>query len=306
LHEPDGHDLDLLELVFDHYDDVGFRRLIQLDRFKPAYGLQPLVQKGYELFKSIYQLCLLAEKADKRVRSLHKAYYKALEGLEVLKRQEKEDSSHDADVFLTAKVSQSQGKDEPALKVLSKSFGVVEEETARRRHVRAATVPEAEYTMMSFTDGLVSHRGDAIGTRRKGPHIPRIFTGSFSQLENDIRKLQLDKVSPTEPEPLTDGNIKIRDFGATPAISPCSTPRSETSLQRREALLSRETEMQHRVIRGEIYTSRRPSTKERARTLDGDLALDAWLKEDSPAKGPRDGGSNGVRRGHLPHREHTL
>jgi hypothetical protein len=265
-----------------------------------------LVQKGYEVFESIYQLCSLADKADRRVRSLHKAYYRALKGLQIWKQQEKADSSHGGDVFLTAKVSQSQEKDERVRKVPSKSFGIVEEETARRRHIRAATVPEADYTMMSFTDALAAHRGDAIGTRRKGPHIPRIFTGSFSQLESDIRKLQLDKVSPTEPESLTDGNIKIRDFGATPAISPCSTPRSETSLQRREALLSRETEMQHRVIRGEIYSSRRPSTKERARTLDGDLALDAWLKEDSPAKGSRDGGANGVRRGHLRHREHTL
>jgi hypothetical protein len=258
-------------------------------------------------------LQVIAEQADRRVIALEEAVKKAA-SLAVYAAQQQSQSS--SQQLLRAEIYQPQVNQGRAQlpTAFSKSFTAFEEEVAQKRHARAATVSTANYNVSihSANHVQVEMRGSkaspTIGIRRKGTHVPRIFTGSFSQLENDIRRLQLHKIkTPDGLDGQTSiGHVKIRDFGATPAISPCGTPNTTTSLQRREAVVSRETEIQDRVIKGEVVSTRRPSTKERARTVNDATGLEAWLNEDSSASRSPDGSQAEVRRGSVRHREKTL
>ena len=193
----------------------------------------------------------------------------------------------------------------------SQSFAVVEDEIAGRRLARAATF--SSYT--ASRNGALGKRDEGsvkaeptVRDRRKARNVPRIFTGSFSQLEDDLRKMWVPKVdTPLLTDPTSDGNVRIRDFGATPTLSPCGTPSRSPSLQRREAVVSRETEIQERIIRGEVVSTRRPSVKERSRTLDNSADLEAWLREgiSSSPRSPRPAHSQVPLRS-LRHRENTL
>ena len=167
---------------------------------------------------------------------------------------------------------------------LSKSFAMAEDDLTARGHHRSSTVPDASYTTDAIDTSdsprpAKSFHGRATGSRRQGVHVPRIFTGSFSELETEIRNMQLHKVKTPEDQPdLTHAeDLIVRDF----AVTPSPTPSPATLLFRREALLSKDTELQHRIINGEVVRTRRPSTKTRAQTVDETTGgLEAWLAKD--------------------------
>lgn len=162
----------------------------------------------------------------------------------------------------------------------SKSFTTVEQDLAERVHHRSSTAPDTIYITNAAHDSDLpspgaSFHGRAICTRRHGMQVPRIFTGSFSQLETDIRRMQLHKVqTPVDQPALEEKGHIARDF----AVTPSPTPSPATLLFRRDALLSKETEIEDRVINGEVVRSRRPSTKARAQTVDAtNGGVEAWL-----------------------------
>lgn len=185
----------------------------------------------------------------------------------------------------TSKERSNQPGAEPPFPI-SKSFAPIKDDLGIRGHQRSSTVPDANYvTGDAHSSNLprpaASFHGRATSTRRHGVQVPRIFTGSFSQLETDIRKMKLDKVKTPEEQPdlLQDRDLQVRDFAVTPRRSPSLTPSPATLLFRREALLSKETELQDRFINGEIVRTRRPSTKTRAQTL-RETTIEAWLAKD--------------------------
>ena len=313
----------LFKLVFNHYDEVAYR-LLQLHRCKEQYDLGNIVKRATEVSQALNQLHQLAQESDALVVALEEEFKQALRRLatgcmseaNAAQRQAVTHLSESAEL-VTATVYQP-SNDEATNRphpFLSKSFSAAEEEVAHRGHARTATVCEAQYAMAGKSADLVQPRvaqpyqGAAIGTRRKG-NVPRIFTGSFSQLESDLRKLQLDKIRTHEGQinPKGLNSVKFRDFGAaTPHISPCTTPSSATLLQRRDALVSRDSEFQNRVINGDVVKSRRPSTKPRAQTIDDRTGgLEAWQKEESSEPRLPDMPNSAVRRGYLRHRENTL
>ena len=167
----------------------------------------------------------------------------------------------------------------------SSSFAVVEDAIAPGHHQRASTIADvncdpANQATASFQ--LIpdpAFHGRPTAKRRHGAHLPRIFTGSFSQLESNIYGLGLHRViTPDQPQqpPLSD--LKIRDFAVSPQHSQPPTPNSTSMLFRREAILSKETELQERVINGQTFRSRRPPI--RAQTVDETSSgLERWLAE---------------------------
>lgn len=318
LHEPTGNDRRLFGSILNHYDIVAHQRLLQLDAHKPHYGLSGIVERASGVCMVLDELRGLAQEADEAVLDLQKRFNAAISQLrhisarqETPTREHDEDSSHDLSVLPATVYGQPHTQSGARHDLhISKSFGIAEEELAHRGHARAATFSDMSYTASEDSGEIGraittdSGQGQTLGSRRKGTSVPRIFTGSFSQLESDLRKLHIDKVkTPVTLDIDRNDPVKVRDFGATPATSPGRTP-SPPPLQRREALASRDIEIQHRVINGELVRSRRPSTKTRAQTVDEHL--EAWLKEERPRNGSRNGRAAEVRRGSLRQRENTL
>lgn len=321
VHEPTGHDQRLFESILNHYDGVAYQRLLQLDARKPHYGLSGVVESARGVYTALNELHLLARRADELVLNLRQRFKTAIARLQVRCAQQKAPTTdHDEDRPLDLPVLPATVYSSPRTQSstrhnlhISKSFGFAEEEIAHRGHARAATFSDMSYKAAESAGGIGqaittdSVQEKTLGTRHKGTSVPRIFTGSFSQLESDLRKLHIDKVeTPITLDIDREDPIKVRDFGATPAASPGRTP-SPTPLQRREALVSREVEIQARVINGEVVKSRRPSTKTRAQTVDERTrSLEAWLSEERPKDDSPKQCVSGVRRGSLRHRENTL
>lgn len=171
---------------------------------------------------------------------------------------------------------------------VSKSFAAIEDDLASRRHERSSTVPDGNYVAGDAGEADSQRpatfvHGRAAGKHRHGVYVPRIFTGSFSQLETEIRRMQLHNVRTPEDQPdlSQSEDFTARDFAVKPQRSPSPTPSPATLLFRREALLSRDTQVQNRVINGEMIRSRRPSTKIRAQTVDDATGgLEAWLAQE--------------------------
>ena len=325
LHEPTGNDVRLFKLIFVHYDEAAYERLVALHCRKRKYGLDHVVERARLAHCALKQLYNYAEEADKGVLALDAEFERAQQQLlanieanfraTVDCRELASETVHDQQLLTAAVYEPSIDTTSKPHSFLSKSFGIPEEEVARRGHARAATVSEADYTAAASSASLVQpkpthpHSAGPVGMRRKAINVPRIFTGSFSQLETDLRKLDLDKIQTPEAGIGVGAveDVKVRDFGVTPLISPCSTPSPATPLQRREALMSRDIEFQDRVINGEVITSRRPSTKVRAQTVDDtNNGLESWLKQASSEPHSPMAPDSAVRRGNLRHRENTL
>ena len=318
MHDPNGNDKQLFKLIFKHYDSIAYQRLVQLHSRRPSYGLSYLIKRATEVWHALQELHQLANEADTLVLALKEELEKTLrsQARDSLTASEAHIANHEKSSMLSPAILTAAVFKPPESELatnphpmLSKSFSAAEEALARRGHARAATFSEADYTINTNNIDIAqlqpTHSIPRSGARRKGPNVPRVFTGSFSQLESDIRRLQLDKVETPEEQTIKEGNVKVRDFGASPQISPCPTP--GIPLQRREALVSRDTEVQDRVFRGEVVTTRRPSTKARAQTIDG--GLEAWLKQDSPnsrRSKTEAMSASAVQRGNARHRENTL
>ena len=315
LHEPSGNDYRLFKLMLKHFNDIAYQRLVAINLKKPGYELRHIEERAKSIYSALEKTCRLADQADRVVLDLDEKFKKGQSKVATGKATQRCTKSTQSLELLTSAVSQPSSYEAVNRfdSMLSQSFSAAEEVVHRRRHTRAATVPEADYNIAGGAEVAESNpthpfQGRAIGTRRKATNIPRIFTGSFSQLESDIRKLQLGEVRTPEGQDMSrEDPVKVRDFGATPDISRCTTPSPAALLQRREALLSKDSEFTDRVIKGEVISSRRPSTKGRALTIDDRTGgLEAWLKEESSAtKVPNTPGSGGGR-GYVRHRENTL
>lgn len=171
-----------------------------------------------------------------------------------------------------------------------------------RVNERLPTVPppsestnDASLNLDKFFDGVESVREDTekpIDVRREydiapggngtGSSTPRVFAGSFDELEDSVKGLRLHRLDLTEGDLDTDKTVKVKDF-AMP--TPCLLPTPPTLLKRREALSVREPAWEPRMIGGKVMQSRRPHDRTRAQTVDErGSGLDAWLAE-SPSPG---------------------
>lgn len=114
----------------------------------------------------------------------------------------------------------------------------------------------------------------AAGLSEDNPEVPRVFTGSFSELQESFHGLRLHRVNlSTGSDFEPGGDVQVKDFALR---TPCLLPSPATLLERREALSAREPTWEHRLIGGQVVQSRRPH--DRGRTLDErSSGLEAWL-----------------------------
>lgn len=283
MHEPTGHDRRLFIAIRDHYKDV-FDRLVELNYRKHAYNLFDTVDKAIDVFGGLHRMVTLAREADRDAKSLHKEFKTAAKLLAErhATKKSKPPSRASSDNLPASKyqaaMTQSQNKLSSAF---SKSFGVAEEEIARTRHGRSSTLMAPNNTIVSDKKNQAGsssgEQNTTIRRPRRGSSTLRIFTGSLSELENRAQMLQLHKVrTPESNEDKSRVSLTSKSgSGLTPVDCRGSSP--PPSLQRREAFVSKETEVHNRVIKGEIVSSRRPSTKDKAQP-----DLDALAKRDSP------------------------
>jgi len=211
----------------------------------------------------------------------------------------------------------------------NKSFSAIEEQVTHRGHFRNVTAADDSYTAEPYSAGIGlgilqprpqrSLNGPAAGVRRKGSasNVPRVFTGSFSELENKVLHYKLHQIKTPEAQPTPpemSGNVSpeegtvVRDF-ADPAQTPRMCPSPVTLLQRREALFSRDVQWESRVVNGEVVRSRRPGDKlQRAQTIDDSTGgLEAWLSQQVAVEQPSpDTAKSAVTRRMIRHRENTL
>ncbi|SMY19902.1 unnamed protein product [Zymoseptoria tritici ST99CH_1A5] len=174
-----------------------------------------------------------------------------------------------------------------------RSFSTVEDAVHHRGHARAVTEKAPNYSTNIQGSELSVMGEPRLGSviRRNGHSVPRIFTGSFSELEDSIRKLRLP-VSEIQRVPQTAGihSVAVTTARTTPLSSVPPSPRmppSPATLQRREALLERDVAFQDRIIKGDVIRSRRPSDRvpsELALNISGNSqqhdALERWLDEE--------------------------
>lgn len=137
----------------------------------------------------------------------------------------------------------------------------------------------------------------------KGSKVPRVFKGSFLELESSVKNLRLHSVnSSIDAGSDADGAIKVKDFAVH---TPCLLPSPATLLERRDALSIRDPTWEHRLIGGQVMQSRRPHDRHRAQTVDERGAgLEAWLAETpSPDRAIERAGGARMR---VLHRQQTL
>lgn len=158
------------------------------------------------------------------------------------------------------------------------SFGIVEDQISRT-HKRATTTTD----YMLEDDVVGPPRFGSVFRRNKA--VPRIFTGSFSELEQSIRKMQTeDAQNGTKNGSSTNDGTAAQDFAKRTISSFSSSP--SLLLRRQPTEISKDTD-QH--SRDQALTSRSVSgafscDRARARTLnDTTGGLEAWLDEQAGA-----------------------
>ncbi|RMY08992.1 hypothetical protein D0868_04486 [Hortaea werneckii] len=197
----------------------------------------------------------------------------------------------------------------------NKSFSVVEDKVMHRGHFPHMTNASDVYTAGSSRavgPGIAQpaqrlpHAGKSLASRRKGSksQVPRVFTGSFHDLEDKVYEHQPHKIKTpefTQPSSPSEADIAsvttsatlspeagpvVRDFADLAPI-PSNFPSPGNQLQRREALVSRDAQWEDRIINGEVVLSRRPDRLQRAQTIDdrssGIEGLEKWLRQQSEA-----------------------
>ncbi|KAI7164195.1 hypothetical protein KC349_g946 [Hortaea werneckii] len=233
------------------------------------------------------------------------------------------DAQADAEAPKTARLESSGSHSN-----FNKSFSVVEDKVMHRGHFRHMTEASDVYTagssraagpIIAYPAPQLPHAGKSLVSRRKGSksQIPRVFTGSFHDLEDKVYEHQLHKIrtpeytqpsSPSEADVAsltTSGTLSpeagpvARDF-ADPAPTPSNLPSPGSQLQRREALVSRDAQWEDRIINGEVVLSRRPDRLQRAQTIDdrssGIEGLEKWLRQQSEAHSKLPGTHNATGR----------
>lgn len=221
-------------------------------------------------------------------------------------------------------------KQESSHSNFNKSFSVVEDEVTHRGHFRNLTDASSIYTAQPaevVTPGTIqrmqqrTNANRVVGGRRKDSAsvVPRIFTGSFSELESKVLYHRLHKIRTPEHQPSSpafastasptescaasseEGTV-VRDF-ADAAATPRMCPSPVTLLQRREALSEHDPQWGSRLVKGEVIRSRRPV--QRSQTInDHTGGLEAWLRQPSAARPSSPGASGSAIR--VRPRENTL
>jgi hypothetical protein len=196
-------------------------------------------------------------------------------------------------------IADAESAPEDKIRKFGRSFSTVEEAVHHRGHARAVTEKAPNYSTRAQELGSGASGQPRFGSviRRNGHNVPRIFTGSFSELEDSVRKLRLPAIElppippTTLPRPAGVHSAAVTNAHTSPLASVPSSPTippSPSTLQRREALIERDVAFQDRIINGGVIRSRRPSDRLLSEpTVNGPASaqqvdvLDRWLNEET-------------------------
>ncbi|CAK4028282.1 Hypothetical predicted protein [Lecanosticta acicola] len=304
--EPLFDQLSANSIVFEHtselYHDEVYHPFLELHRRHPDHQLWNLSNCLTKVDFAVQELCDMAEESMLWTRSIHSQYMAYKQAAQIAARplepepnplspNEADDdySSTAATNFaskggdLTASPGWSadqcrtaalalQPKPANSGPALTTSFGAVEEQVNRgHTHKRAATMMTAEYMLEYDTVG--PPRFGSVFRRNK--NIPRIFTGSSSELEQSIRKMQIaeaDILSSREAKKTYTG-VVAKEIAKQPASSPPMGNRHRA--ENRETINDVGQDVEARKPRARFHGDRI-----RARTMSGTLGgLEAWLNE---------------------------
>lgn len=276
--------------ISDYYNDhlyLPFLALHQSEPEHPAWCLNQHLSAVNLALEDMHQLCCTA---DDLVRSLGIEYKEAKgklkRGLPNLEKVKSQDSRQELSPIEETKEPVYQPRPrhlsskKPAL--TANSFSAAEEQVAHRDRCGGATESISSYT----TEPEDKDNGVVQPRPLYASRVPRVFTGSFEQLETDLRNLSFDTVR--SQDEISEGPIKIKDF-AIP--SPRMLPSPATLLERREATKTQEVEWEDRLINGKVFRSRRPSTRGRSQTVDDRNALHIWLDQERAPQSPQTSGT---------------
>lgn len=136
----------------------------------------------------------------------------------------------------------------PRRSMLGASFSAIEDQIARRGHVRASTV-QSNYAAVAAGPPQL---GSVV--RRNGRSVPRIFTGSFDELEESLQRLRASaantpngssrNVVALASQEKGKSNVSVRDFATPEAGTPNSSiPSTPTIyLRRRKPVAAQDTQ----------------------------------------------------------------
>ena len=236
LHKPTGNDRRLFELMLNHFNDVAFQRVVQLDICKRQFELERVVECARSVVGALEDLQRLAREADGIVCALDRRFEDALVRLPQRSIEPTSTSrSNSGRTSQTPEIlpstvydlgeAESSDRSKPHL---SKSFSDVEAKLGHRVCGAVAVEPSkipVEHSS-SKRDLILkqSHPGQGLAKRRKGTSIPRIFTGSFTDLENGLREPRLDVAKTTLTHGVEQARpTQIRDVRDAPDVVVTST-----------------------------------------------------------------------------------
>ncbi|KAK5135989.1 hypothetical protein LTR08_004243 [Meristemomyces frigidus] len=195
---------------------------------------------------------------------------------------------------------------------LTQSFGAIEEKVAQRSHFRAPTTGYTANPRPALAVGIANVdprrqivRGAPVGDRRRSNKstVPRVFTGSLSELERRIFDLDLHRVKTPEDQPgspvVSSPPSKAtvgKDCGAQAPRTPAVYPNPDTPMQRQEALDNEDADWNNGVAHGEVIRRRRAAPREGKTPPRSEPTIDqrpeqleAWLRQKAPVENPAPG-----------------
>lgn len=279
---------ELFDRISAHYDDNIYHPFLETHRRNPDHRIWELNSDLTAVYIAMTELyCLISPIADQagqlaqKVDNYQRACDKYDEGL-ALKR-----SNDPSSISFHASSSFIIHESVPSHPYRAgRSFSAVEDVVNRR-----PAAGRAKQTAQGAEKPLAFPLQAAPVGRRVENIVPRVFTGSFVELEESMRKLQIPKTeaSPTTQAMMRDPNV-VMESVMTPVS--CATPGSSSNtspgLRRREALIEHDVEFQDRMINGDLIRSRRPvdcevagATRELTNedTSINDETLTRWLNE---------------------------
>lgn len=278
LHKPQQSDISLYCQLLEFFDDLVYAPFLQLHRSEPENGSWQLKDNIQCIHDSLQEMSDKCGETTKMVRQMDYQFRLACSRV----------SSHSLGPSISDKalspIHESRAYPGPVTKAkktssLASKRGI---STAGSRcgasHSRGDS-SESRYHISPTASAIIERRSASIG----GSDVPRIFTGSFHELQQGVKELELDRVDLSDQQ---EDTVKIKDFALR---TPSLLPSPATLLERREAVLDREAKWDERMLAGEVVTSRRPSDRHRAQTIDDRTGgLEAWLgKAPTPEKKSR-------------------
>lgn len=286
--------LQLFELISEQFDNTIYHPFMQTHRRHPnhrIWELEPELSSVYipltHLYDLISEIIHYSNKLSGMIGEYHRLCAERGEGSAVKTPEKVTQWTYDSRGYVLSMCKKS-----PA----AANDGIIREELPTHPYGPSRSFSAVEEAVARRPSYTVQGTGEASDGEARPKNMPRVFTGSFKELEEEMRKLRIPDAnadtSPTTQVALRDPNTMIESV--TTPVS-CATPSSVGSspgLRRREALLERDVEFQDRVIHGDVIRSRRPvecelpdaaRVQDKKETVSKRESLGQWLN-DAPRK----------------------